>query len=191
MIQKPMSSFVIRLLGSSVALIVAALASVLGASRAVADPVDNYLKTEMKRNHIPGLTVAIVREGKLLKLKAYGQANLEWAATTTTDTAFPLASARTMLCTCSLSGNILDPSDSNQPWSSSPHPDQGKLSHAPKRPDAQTPQTAKQHAPLTQQLPTTHTNMRTYKHTRVRARTHIHMWPYLDTAFFYKRRWCV
>jgi len=61
-------------------------------SMALADPVDDYLKLQMERNHIPGLVVAVVKNGHVLKLKAYGKANLEWDAPVTTDTRFQLAS---------------------------------------------------------------------------------------------------
>lgn len=62
-------------------------------SPAAADPIDDYLTQQMERNRIPGLSVAVVRNGKVKKLKAYGMANLEWNARATNDTAYPLASA--------------------------------------------------------------------------------------------------
>ena len=46
----------------------------------------------MARNHIPGLAVAVVREGRIEKLQTYGHANLEWQQAVTPDTAFQLAS---------------------------------------------------------------------------------------------------
>lgn len=46
----------------------------------------------MDRNHIPGLAVAIVRDGQISKLKAYGMANLEWRNPMTPETAVQLAS---------------------------------------------------------------------------------------------------
>jgi CubicO group peptidase (beta-lactamase class C family) len=58
-----------------------------------ADRVDDYLKDQMARNRIPGLAVAVVQRGKLLKLKAYGSANLEWGQPVAPDTAFQLASS--------------------------------------------------------------------------------------------------
>ena len=44
---------------------------------AKSDKIDQYLEREMKRNHIPGLQVAIVHHGQIVKLKAYGWANVE------------------------------------------------------------------------------------------------------------------
>src|SRR6185295_9129904 len=58
-----------------------------------ADEVDDYLKAQMEKNHIPGLSVAIVRNGKITKLKGYGLANLEWNQPVTPNTAFQLASS--------------------------------------------------------------------------------------------------
>jgi D-alanyl-D-alanine carboxypeptidase len=45
------------------------------------------------KNHVPGLSVAIVRNGKIVKLKGYGAANLEWQPPVTPDTAFQIASS--------------------------------------------------------------------------------------------------
>lgn len=56
------------------------------------DAVDAYLQAQMARHHIPGLAVAILREGKIEKLAAYGQANLEHGAPATVDTPFQIAS---------------------------------------------------------------------------------------------------
>ena len=58
-----------------------------------ADEVDDYLKAQMKKNHIPGLAVTIIRNGKITKLKGYGLANLEWNQPVTPNTAFQLASS--------------------------------------------------------------------------------------------------
>jgi CubicO group peptidase (beta-lactamase class C family) len=70
-----------------------ALILLLAAPATRADGVDDYLKAQMDKNHIPGLAVAIIRKGKILKLKAYGLANLEWDSRATTNTAFQLASS--------------------------------------------------------------------------------------------------
>jgi CubicO group peptidase (beta-lactamase class C family) len=57
-----------------------------------ADAIDDYLQAQMARNHIPGLAVAVVRDGRVEKLQTYGYANLEWQQAVTPDTAFQLAS---------------------------------------------------------------------------------------------------
>jgi CubicO group peptidase (beta-lactamase class C family) len=46
----------------------------------------------MQKNHISAISVAIVRNGKILKLKSYGVANIELDVTSTPDSAFQIAS---------------------------------------------------------------------------------------------------
>lgn len=48
-----------------------------------ADPVDDHLNAEMCRRHIPGLALAVVREGEVVKLAGYGQADVELGAAMT------------------------------------------------------------------------------------------------------------
>ena len=56
------------------------------------DEVDNYLMKQMEKNHIPAISVAIVRNGKMIKLKSYGFANIELDVAATPDSAFQIAS---------------------------------------------------------------------------------------------------
>lgn len=63
------------------------------AAPAHADQVDDYIQQQMARHHVPGAAVAIVRDGKIVKLQAYGLANLEWRQKVTPDTLFQLASS--------------------------------------------------------------------------------------------------
>lgn len=58
-----------------------------------ADAVDELIHAQMTRNHIPAVCLAVVRDGQIAKLQAYGVANLEWNAAATTNTTFQLASA--------------------------------------------------------------------------------------------------
>ena len=57
-----------------------------------ADRVDEYLKSEMTKRHIPGLSVAVVQDGKVVKEQGYGLANLESSVPATPDTVYLLAS---------------------------------------------------------------------------------------------------
>ncbi|RKI62994.1 hypothetical protein D7X55_21415 [Corallococcus sp. AB049A] len=57
---------------------------------AAPDKVDAFLRAEMARNHIPGAAVAVVRDGKVIKLAAYRTANLEWNAPASTHRAFQI-----------------------------------------------------------------------------------------------------
>ena len=57
-----------------------------------ADEVDDYLKTEMAELHIPGLSLAVVRDGRIVKAQTYGLANVELNVPATADTEFSIAS---------------------------------------------------------------------------------------------------
>ncbi len=59
---------------------------------AQADKVDEYIKAEMKRRQIPGLALAVVKNGKVIKMKGYGLASVELNVPVTPDSVFELAS---------------------------------------------------------------------------------------------------
>jgi len=63
------------------------------ASATRADPIDDIVRDALARSHIPGAAVAVIERGRIVKLAAYGMANLEWQAKVDVDTAFQLASA--------------------------------------------------------------------------------------------------
>ncbi|MCY7345539.1 MAG: beta-lactamase family protein [Pyrinomonadaceae bacterium] len=42
-----------------------------------ADEVDSYIETQMRNLHIPGISLAVVRDGRIVKTKGYGLANIE------------------------------------------------------------------------------------------------------------------
>jgi len=44
---------------------------------AQSDKVDEYVRAEMQRQKIPGLSIAVVRNGEVIKAKGYGLANVE------------------------------------------------------------------------------------------------------------------
>ena len=50
---------------------------ILFPATAMADAVDQYLQCEMQRLKIPGLSIAIVKNGKIIKSKGYGFSNIE------------------------------------------------------------------------------------------------------------------
>jgi CubicO group peptidase (beta-lactamase class C family) len=68
-----------------------------GAAQASNDRIDQYLRREMARNHIPAAAVAVIRDGKVVKLATYGTADLERAVPAGGDTAFQIASATKLL----------------------------------------------------------------------------------------------
>lgn len=73
-------------------LVAAALPLTL-AARLQADAIDEYVRAQMTKNHIPAVSVAVVRGGTVSKLQSYGIANVEWDAAATNDTRYQLASA--------------------------------------------------------------------------------------------------
>ena len=54
--------------------------------------IDEYITHEMDSQHIPGLSLAVVRNGRLVLAKGYGKASVELDAPTTPATLFALAS---------------------------------------------------------------------------------------------------
>lgn len=67
-----------------------ALASVCAVAHA--DAVDNYVRTKMAREMIPGLALAVIQNDRVVKEAAYGVANVELKVPVTLATSFPLAS---------------------------------------------------------------------------------------------------
>ncbi len=55
----------------------ALLALCLLAGRAIADKIDDYVETEREAQHIPGLALLVVDDGKIVKQQGYGLANVE------------------------------------------------------------------------------------------------------------------
>lgn len=64
----------------------------LAPGTARADKVDHYIKSQMQRWHIPGLSLAVVRDGKIIKAKGYGLENVELNSPATTETVYKIAS---------------------------------------------------------------------------------------------------
>ncbi len=54
--------------------------------------MDQYIQDEMKRQHIPGLSLAMVQSGKVVAAQSYGLANLELNVPATPDTAYQIGS---------------------------------------------------------------------------------------------------
>ena len=56
------------------------------AAAAQSDAIDDYVRAEMDRRHIPGLSLAVVRNGTVVKLGHYGLADVELNVPVTDDT---------------------------------------------------------------------------------------------------------
>ena len=63
-----------------------------------ADQVDDLAAAEMKASHAPGLVVAIVKKGEIVKIGAYGTANLETKTPVTAASVFRVASMSKQFC---------------------------------------------------------------------------------------------
>ena len=75
-----------------VAFTFAFLASTPGVAPVAADEIDRYVAKQLEGQNIPGLSLAVVKNGRVIKTKGYGLANLEWNVPATPDTAYQLAS---------------------------------------------------------------------------------------------------
>lgn len=62
------------------------LGAVLAAGAALADRIDDFVRSELARQHIPGAWVMVRKDGRLLKVKGYGVANLEDGTPVTPET---------------------------------------------------------------------------------------------------------
>ena len=56
------------------------------------DRVDSYVKLEMTAQHIPGLSLCVIRDGRVIKSQSYGFANVELNVPATLETEFAIAS---------------------------------------------------------------------------------------------------
>ncbi len=68
------------------------LAVVILCVPALADRIDDYVATQLSERHIPGLALVVVKDGRVVKMKGYGIASLEFSVPVTTKTAFEIGS---------------------------------------------------------------------------------------------------
>ena len=59
---------------------------------AQADAVDKFVQNQMAEEHIPGVAIAVVKDGKVIKTKGYGVASVEFNVPVTTETVFEIGS---------------------------------------------------------------------------------------------------
>src|SRR4249919_990480 len=59
---------------------------------AFADNVDDYIQAQMAEHHVPGVAVAVINKGRVVKIKGYGVASLEFNVAVTDQTAFEIGS---------------------------------------------------------------------------------------------------
>lgn len=61
-------------------------------SVARADPIDDYIHAQMKAFHLPGISIAIVQDGTIVKIDAYGVSDVARGTQATPDTVYKIAS---------------------------------------------------------------------------------------------------
>jgi D-alanyl-D-alanine carboxypeptidase len=71
-------------------------------ARAASDKVDGYIEAEMRKQHIPGLSLAVVNAGKVVKTKGYGLADIELNVRATPDTVYQLQSITKSFVACGI-----------------------------------------------------------------------------------------
>jgi len=67
-----------------------------------ADKVDEYIDAEMRKQKIPGLSLAVVQAGKVVKMKGYGLANVELNVPVTPSTVYELQSITKSFIACGI-----------------------------------------------------------------------------------------
>ena len=64
----------------------------MSTTHAAENQVNEYVRQEMSRLRIPGLSLAVVQQGQPVLLSGYGWANLEWGSAAAADTVYEIAS---------------------------------------------------------------------------------------------------
>src|SRR5437763_8260652 len=57
-----------------------------------ADEVEDYAARQWRALHIPGLSLAVVRDGRIIKAQGYGLDNVEWRTPATKETVYEIGS---------------------------------------------------------------------------------------------------
>jgi len=57
-----------------------------------ADKTDDYIKAEMQKAHIPGVSIAVIKDGKIIKAEGYGVANVELNVPAKPETVYKIGS---------------------------------------------------------------------------------------------------
>ena len=79
-------------------LLLLTLTSFDGNNRSVSPKeIDSFVQGQMKELHIPGMAVAVIQHGKIVHLRSYGIANIEWDQPVTKNTAFQIASVTKLI----------------------------------------------------------------------------------------------
>ncbi len=74
------------------AVIIALIVRIAAPISGKGDEIDHYITAQMQRLHIPGVSLAIVHDGRITKAQGYGFANLEQKAPATRQTVYEIGS---------------------------------------------------------------------------------------------------
>lgn len=80
------------------AIYMTAASAIATTGAAGADTVDNLIRDVMQKTHVPGLSMAIVRDGRVIRAQGYGFANLESKTPATPETVYSLHSVSKQFC---------------------------------------------------------------------------------------------
>lgn len=69
----------------------------LGTPGPVADPLDDYVRAQMRWQQIPGLSLTVIQNGQVVRSRGYGFSNLEIPAKATPDTVYKIGSVSKIL----------------------------------------------------------------------------------------------
>jgi CubicO group peptidase (beta-lactamase class C family) len=72
------------------AFILAVLLPIFVPTLAKGDKIDTYIRTEIKKRQIPGLSLAVIKNGRVIKKRAYGRASVELNVPVTSNTVYQL-----------------------------------------------------------------------------------------------------
>src|SRR5262245_553007 len=64
----------------------------VAANTAFADDIDDFVKALIQQRHIPAVSVAVIKDGVVVKTAAYGLANMEHQVPAQADTVFKIGS---------------------------------------------------------------------------------------------------
>ena len=76
---------------SSSAILVCALC-VFASFSVHADSVDDFVTSQLVERHVPGVAAAVIQNGRVVKIKGYGLASVEFNVPVTTETVFEIGS---------------------------------------------------------------------------------------------------
>src|ERR1044072_3096547 len=57
-----------------------------------ADKIDDFVKVQMQKQNIPGVSIAVIKDGKIIKAEGYGLANVELNVAVKPETVFKIGS---------------------------------------------------------------------------------------------------